>query len=93
MSAQVIDLRTHRPHMYRVGVPTIPAIRTQIDQQVRGHCELLGLSLADTGLCSATAMQRFANGGDPKNAAAAGKEHANRIYRASGKPTPPKDAA
>lgn len=85
MSAQVIDLSTHRPQMYRVGVPTIPAIRVQIDQKVRAHCELLGLSIHDTGICSAVAMQRFANGGDPKNAEAAGKERANRIYRASGK--------
>lgn len=86
MSAQVIDFSTHRPHLFRVGVPTIPTIRTQIDQQVRGYCELLSLTPEQIGLCSAVAMQRFANGGDPKNAVAAGKDRADRIFRASWKP-------
>jgi len=86
MSATVIDLMTHRPHLYRVGTPTIPTIRTQIDQQVRGYCELLSLSPEQIGLCSAAAMQRFANGGDPKNAVAAGKDRADRIFRASWTP-------
>ncbi len=86
MSAQVIDLQTHRSRIYRVGTPTIPTIRTQIDQQVRGYCELLSLSPEQIGLCSAAAMQRFANGGDPKNAVAAGKDRADRIFRASWTP-------
>ena len=86
MSATVIDLMTHRPHLFRVGAPTIPTIRTQIDQQVRGYCELLSLSPEQIGLCSAVAMQRFANGGDPKNAAAAGKDRADRMFRATWTP-------
>lgn len=92
MSAQVIDIQTHRPHMYRVGAPTIPTIRTQIDQQVRGYCELLGLTIEQIGLCSAVALQRFGNGGEPRNAIAAGKDRADRIFRASYRPSGP-DAA
>jgi hypothetical protein len=84
MSAQVIDIRTHRPHLYSVGASTI---RLHIDQQVRGHCELLGLSPEQIGLCIAAALNRLNNGADPKNAVAAGKERADRIYRASLKPS------
>lgn len=86
MSAQVIDISTHRPAMYRVGAPTIPTIRTQIDEQVRGYCELLSMTPEQIGLCSAVAMQRFSNGGDPKNSVAAGKDRADRIFRASWTP-------
>lgn len=87
MSAQVIDIRTHRPAAYHInGAPPRHTVRTQIDQQVRGYCELLGLTIEQTGLCSAVAVQRFANGAEPKNAIAAGKERAKRIasYRPSG---------
>lgn len=86
MSAQVIELSTHRPQLYRVGAPTISTLRTQIDQQVRGYCELLSLSPEQIGICSAVAMQRYANGGDVKNAACAGKDRADRMFRASYKP-------
>lgn len=93
MSAQVIDIRTHRPAMFRVGAaPTIQTIRVEIDEQVRGYCELLGLSPQNTGLCSAVALQRFANGGEPKNAIAAGKDRADRIFRASYRPSGPEVA-
>ena len=87
MSAQVIDIRTHRPATFHInGAPPRHTVRTQIDQQVRGYCELLSLSPEQIGLCSAVAMQRFANGGDPKNAVAAGKDRADRIFRASWQP-------
>lgn len=86
MSAVVIDFTTHRPHLYQVGAPTIPTIRTQIDQQVRGYCELLSLTPEQVGLCIATAMQRFTNSGIEKNAVAAGKDRADRIFRASFSP-------
>lgn len=93
MSAQVIDIRTHRPATYHVnGAPPRHAVRQQIDEQVRGYCELLGLTLEQTGLCSAVAVQRFANGAEPKNAIAAGKDRADRIFRASYKPHPPSAA-
>ena len=93
MSAQVIDIRTHRPATYTVnGAPPRHAVRQQIDEQVRGYCELLSLTLEQTGLCSAVAVQRFANGGDAKNAIAAGKDRADRIFRASYKPHPPSAA-
>lgn len=93
MSAQVIDIRTHRPLTYNVnGAPPRHTVRTQIDEQVRGYCELLGLTVEQTGLCSAVAVQRFANGGDAKNAIAAGKDRADRIFRASYRPSGP-DAA
>ena len=93
MSAQVIDIRTHRPMTYHVnGAPPRHTVRTQIDEQVRGYCGLLGLSPTDIGMCSAVAVQRFANGGDPKNAIAAGKDRADRIFRASYRPHPPSAA-
>ncbi len=93
MSAQVIDIRTHRPAAYHVnGAPPRHTVRTQIDQQVRGYCELLGLTIEQTGLCSAVAVQRFANGAEPANAIAAGKDRADRIFRASYKPHPPSAA-
>jgi hypothetical protein len=83
MSAQIIDIRTHR--VAHIGAPR--TLRSEVDREVRGYCELLGLSPQQTGLCVAVALQRFANGGAPKNAAAAGKDRADRIFRAS--PTPP----
>ena len=93
MSAQVIDIRTHRPLTYNVnGAPPRHTVRTQIDEQVRGYCELLGLTIEQTGLCSAVAVQRFANGAEPANAIAAGKDRADRIFRASYKPHPPSAA-
>jgi len=93
MSAQVIDIRTHRPATFHInGAPPRHAVRQQIDEQVRGYCELLGLTVEQTGLCSAVAVQRFANGGDAKNAIAAGKDRADRIFRASYKPHPPSAA-
>lgn len=93
MSAQVIDIRTHRPPVYHVnGAPPRHTVRTEIDQQVRGYCELLSLTIEQTGLCSAVAVQRFANGAEPRNAIAAGKERADRIFRASFKPLPPSAA-
>lgn len=93
MSAQVIDIRTHRPAAYHInGAPPRHEVRQQIDEQVRGYCELLGLTVEQTGLCSAVAVQRFANGGDAKNAIAAGKDRADRIFRASYKPHPPSAA-
>ena len=67
-------------------------MRTQIDEQVRGYCELLSLTIEQTGLCSAVAVQRFANGAEPANAIAAGKDRADRIFRASYKPHPPSAA-
>lgn len=91
MSAQVIDIRTHRPALFPL-TPTLPTLRTQIDNQVRGYCELLGLSIHDIGMCSAVAMQRFSNGADPRNAVAAGKDRADRIFRASYTPVPPSAA-
>lgn len=93
MSAQVIDIRTHRPATFHInGAPPRHAVRQQIDEQVRGYCELLGLTIEQTGLCSAVAVQRFANGGDAKNAIAAGKDRADRIFRASYQPHPPSAA-
>lgn len=93
MSAQVIDIRTHRPATFHInGAPPRHEVRQQIDEQVRGYCELLSLTLEQTGLCSAVAVQRFANGGDAKNAIAAGKDRADRIFRASYRPSGP-DAA
>ena len=38
------------------------------------------------------AVQRFANGAEPKNAIAAGKDRADRIFRASYQPHPPSAA-
>lgn len=93
MSAQVIDIRTHRAATYHVnGAPPRHTVRTQIDEQVRGYCELLGLTIEQIGLCSAVAVQRFANGAEPKNAIAAGKDRADRIFRASYRPHPPSAA-
>lgn len=93
MSAQVIDIRTHRPAAFHInGAPPRHAVRQQIDEQVRGYCELLSLTIEQTGLCSAVAVQRFANGAEPRNAIAAGKDRADRIFRASYKPHPPSAA-
>ena len=38
------------------------------------------------------AVQRFANGAEPKNAIAAGKDRADRIFRASYRPSGPEAA-
>jgi len=93
MSAQVIDIRTHRPLTYHVnGAPPRHAVRQQIDEQVRGYCEFLSLTIEQTDLCSDVAKQRFDNGAEPKNAIAAGKDRADRIFRASYRPSGP-DAA
>lgn len=86
MSAVVIQLDTHRPHLYRVGATTIPAIRTQIAEKVREHCELFSFTEEQIGLCISTALQRFMNCGHKLNAIEAGKSHADRIFRASLKP-------
>lgn len=89
MSAQIIQLDTHRVMLGRFVPTPIPALNT-----VRGYCELLSLSAEQTGLCIAVAMQRLSNGGHPMNAIAAGKDRADRMFRASYRePTPPKDAA
>lgn len=85
MSAQIIQLSSHRRALFRPA-PAHATLRKQIDEQVRGYCELLGLTLEQTGLCSAVAVQRFANGGDARNAVAAGKDRADRIFRAGWKP-------
>lgn len=93
MSAQVIDIRTHRPAAYHInGAPPRNAVRQQIDEQVRGYCELLSLTIEQTDLCSDVAKQRFDNGAEPKNAIAAGKDRADRIFRASYRPHPPSAA-
>lgn len=93
MSAQVIDIRTHRPAAYHInGAPPRHTVRTQIDEQVRGYCELLSLTIEQTDLCSDVAKQRFDNGAEPKNAIAAGKDRADRIFRASYRPHPPSAA-
>lgn len=95
MSAQIIQLDTHRVMLGRfvpTPVPALNAVRADVYSKVRGYCELLSLSPEQIGLCSAVAMQRFANGGDPKNAVAAGKDRADRMFRASYKPVGP-DAA
>lgn len=87
MSAQVIDIRTHRPATFRINsAPPRHTVRMQIDEQVRGYCELLSLSIEQIGLCSAVALQRFSNGADPRNAVAAGKDRADRMFRAKYKP-------
>lgn len=85
MSAKIIQLSSHPRALFRPA-PARTTLRKQIDEQVRGYCELLGLTLEQTGLCSAVAVQRFQNGGDPKNAVAAGKDRADRIFRAGWKP-------
>lgn len=89
MSAQVIDLRTHRVTIGRfvpTPIPALNTVRAEVDGKVRGYCELLSLSPEQTGLCIAVALQRLANDAHPMNAAAAGKDRADRIFRASFKP-------
>lgn len=85
MSAVILNLADYRQQRRPVlASPTQP--RVDVAAEVRGYCELLGLTLEQTGLCSAVAVQRFQNGGDPKNAVAAGKDRADRIFRAGWKP-------
>lgn len=89
MSAQVIDLRTHRVVLGRFvpkPIPAMNAVRADVDGKVRGYCELLSLSAEQTGICIAVALQRLSNGAHQMNAAAAGKDRADRIFRASWKP-------
>lgn len=89
MSAQVIDLRTHRVMLGRfvpTPIPALNAVRADVDDKVRAYCKSLGLSLESTGTCIATALTRLGNCGQSANAIAAGKEHANRICRANSKP-------
>lgn len=95
MSAQVIDLRTHRVMLGRfvpTPIPALNAVRADVGGKVRGYCELLSLTAEQTGTCIAVAMQRLGNGAHPMNATAAGKDRADRMFRASYKPVGP-DAA
>jgi hypothetical protein len=85
MSAQIIDLRTHRIGLGKFVPTPIPAMRdtrAEVADKVRGYCELLSLSPEQIGTCAAVAMVRLKNGAHVMNAVAAGKDRADRMFRA-----------
>jgi len=85
MSAQIIDLRTHRIGLGKFVPTPIPAphdTRAEAADKVRGYCELLSLSPEQIGTCAAVAMVRLKNGAHVMNAVAAGKDRADRMFRA-----------
>lgn len=85
MSAQIIDIRTHRIGLGKFVPTPIPALhdtRAEVADKVRGYCELLSLSDEQTDKCAAVAMARLNNGAHVMNAVAAGKDRADRMFRA-----------